>query len=191
MHKRHTDGLLIGDLADQARTSTDTIRYYERLGLLNATARSESRYRLYSDADLGRLLFIRRAKLLGLSLNEIRGLLGLAEEGACPPLRQQVAELLRQKIDECEVKLIELVSFKASLEERYQRALEQQDESDCNCSAFPASCSCLPVQLEELTTSTRESLPIVPKERNNDESHTHQKWRNDDGNHHARNPAQA
>ncbi len=46
--------------------------------------RSASGYRLYETADLGRLLFIRRAKLLGLSLDEIRGLLGLAEEGHAP-----------------------------------------------------------------------------------------------------------
>ncbi len=67
--------LHIGDLADKAGVSADTVRYYERLGLLGSPARTAGGYRVYTEADLGRLLFIRRAKLLGLSLDEIRGLL--------------------------------------------------------------------------------------------------------------------
>ena len=77
------DGLLrIGELAARAGASADTVRYYERLRLLGPPARSESGYRLYSAVELGRLRFIRRAKRLGLSLEEIRSLLGVAEEGA-------------------------------------------------------------------------------------------------------------
>jgi DNA-binding transcriptional MerR regulator len=140
----------IGELALRAGTSTDTVRYYERFGLLGAAARSEGGYRLYGEPELRRLQFIRRAKLLGLSLEEIRGLLGLAEEGECRPLRRQVAELLRAKIDECEVKLTELRAFKVGLEERYQVALASQEQPACSCAAFPASCACLPVQIEEV-----------------------------------------
>ncbi len=71
-HQRH--GLRIGELAERAGTSTDTIRYYERMGLLQSPERTASGYRLYTDADLGRLLFIRRAKRLGFSLGDIKGL---------------------------------------------------------------------------------------------------------------------
>jgi DNA-binding transcriptional MerR regulator len=145
MHATGHDKLRIGELAARAATSTDTVRYYERLGLLGSPIRSASGYRLYETADLGRLLFIRRAKLLGLSLDEIRGLLGLAEEGACPPLRQQVAKLLEHKIRECETRVAELVTFKTSLEERYHLVLQRQDEPGCCCADFPASCACLPV----------------------------------------------
>ncbi len=152
MHNRHQDRLHIGDMAEQTGVSTDTIRYYEQLGLLSAPARTKSGYRLYGETEVGRLLFIRRAKLLGISLEEIRGLLGLAEEGACSPLRHQVAELLCQKIAECKARLAELAAFKASLEECYQQVRQQQAEAACTCSAFSTSCSCLPVPLEEIVT---------------------------------------
>jgi DNA-binding transcriptional MerR regulator len=143
-------GFRIGQLAERASTSTDTIRYYERLGLLGVPGRTGGGYRVYTDADLGRLLFIRRAKLLGLTLDEIRGLLGVAQSGACPSLRQEVAGLLLQKIAECDIKLTELAAFKASLLNRYHLTLERQDEAACDCAAFPSSCACLPVGVEEL-----------------------------------------
>lgn len=143
--------LRIGELARRANVSADTVRYYERLGLLSTSDRTASGYRLYREADLRRLQFIRRAKLLGLSLDEIRDLVALAEAGDCHPLRQQVATVLRRKIEECDAKLVELMAFKASLEEHYYLALEHQDEPACQCAAFPASCTCLPVQIEELT----------------------------------------
>ncbi len=156
------DGVLrIGELATRVGTSADTVRYYEKLGLLGPPSRSEGGYRLYTEAELGRLQFIRRAKQLGLSLDEIRGLLGLAEEGECRPLRRHVAELLRRKIAECEAKLSELSAFKASLEERYQLALHSQDLPACSCATFPADCACLPVQIEEVT-------PPRPEARNRD-----------------------
>ncbi|HYU19668.1 MAG TPA: MerR family transcriptional regulator [Chloroflexota bacterium] len=146
-------GFRIGELAARAGTTADTVRYYEQLGLLEAATRSEGGYRLYGQVELGRLQFIRRAKQLGLTLDEIRGLLGLAEEGACRPLRKQVAELLRRKIEDSEAKLAELTAFKASLEERYQLALQSEDQPACGCSAFPADCACLPIPLEEVTRS--------------------------------------
>ena len=151
MGDRDRIGLLrIGELAARTGTTTDTVRYYERLGLLGAPNRTASGYRLYTGADLGRLRFIRRAKRLGLLTEEIRGLLGIAQEGACRPLRRHVAELLASKIEACEAQLAELAAFKESLEERYRLALERMDEPACGCSAFPATCGCLPVPLGEL-----------------------------------------
>lgn len=147
---RTAESLTTGALAVRAGISADTVRYYERLGLLRLPERTESGYRLFTDEDIRRLQFIRRAKLLGLSLDEIRDLLRLADEGECQPLRGQVADLLRRKINECELQLMELAAFKASLEERYRLALVRQHEPACGCAAFPASCACLPVQIEEL-----------------------------------------
>jgi DNA-binding transcriptional MerR regulator len=149
--------LRIGEVARRVGVSVDTVRYYERLGLLGALARTESGYRLYGPDDLGRLLFIRRAKRLGLSLNEVRGLLWVATQGECRPLRRQVGELLRQKIEECERQLAEVAAFKKSLEERYRLALERQGEPACGCAAFPATCTCLPVRVEELSSPATET----------------------------------
>lgn len=149
--------LRIGELAARVGATTDTVRYYEKLGLLGPPSRSEGGYRLYTQEELGRLQFIRRAKLLDLSLDEIRDLLGVAEEGECRPLRSQVAELLRRKIVACEVKLAELNDFKASLEERYRLTLQSQDLPACSCATFPADCACLPVKIEEVTPPQPEA----------------------------------
>ena len=132
MARSKREQLRIGELAARVGASPDTIRYYEQLGLIAAPERSEAGYRLYSDAELRRLQFIRKAKLLGLSLEEIKGLLGIAEQGECRPLRSQVAELLRQKIDDCQAKLAELTELKASLEQRYSLALQSQDLPACS-----------------------------------------------------------
>jgi len=148
---RDNEGMLtIGALAARSGISTDTVRYYERLGLLKPPRRTESGYRLFTAEDGRRLQFILRAKLLGLSLDEIQELLRLAEEGDCQPLRGHVADLLRRKIDECDAKLAEIAHFKSSLEVRYQRASVHLHEPGCGCAAFPAGCACLPVQIEEL-----------------------------------------
>ena len=160
MGSEYSNGLLqIGELAVLTGASPDTVRYYERVGLLEPPRRSGGGYRLYGKEDLGRLQFIRRAKRLGLSLEEIRSLLGLAQEGECRPLRRQVAELLRRKIEDCEAKLAELAAFKADLEERYRLTLERQDEPSCGCAAFPASCACLPVHIDEVAPSGSENGP--------------------------------
>lgn len=69
----------IGQLARQAGVPIDTVRYYERSGLLPAPPRRESGYRDYPAQDVARLLFVRRAKALGFTLNEIRELLALSQ----------------------------------------------------------------------------------------------------------------
>ena len=67
----------IGELARQVDVPIDTVRYYEREGLMPAPARASSGYRDYCPADVDRLRFMRRAKALGFTLNEIRELLSL------------------------------------------------------------------------------------------------------------------
>lgn len=72
--------LAIGQLAQRAGVAIDTVRYYERMGLLLPAGRQLSGYRRYGDTELQRLRFIRRAKALGFSLNDIRMLLSLSQE---------------------------------------------------------------------------------------------------------------
>jgi MerR family mercuric resistance operon transcriptional regulator len=145
--KRQKGLLRIGELAAGGGTSADTVRYYERVGLLGTPARTASGYRAYTQADLGRLQFIRRAKRRGLALDEIRGLLGLAEEGECHPLRRHVAELLRRKMDECDAQQAELQAFRASVEERYHLALQRQDEPAVAARRSPRAATACPSQL--------------------------------------------
>lgn len=72
------DSLRIGDLAGRTGTKVETIRYYERIGILPAPERTTGNYRSYAPEHLGRLSFIRRARDLGFSLEEVRHLLSLA-----------------------------------------------------------------------------------------------------------------
>ncbi len=112
----HTDIVLtIGKLANACAVSVDTIRYYERVGLLAPAERSASGYRKYTAASISRLHFIRRAQSLGFTLEEVRELLELSElpEVDCADIREKAAE----KIAEVEQRISDLVAIKQSLEE--------------------------------------------------------------------------
>ncbi len=96
----------IGQLAQRAGVAIDTVRYYERNGLLPPSGRLASGYRRYGDIELKRLRFIRRAKVLGFTLEDIRGLLSLSDEqnvaevrtaaqGKLADIEQRIAELER------------------------------------------------------------------------------------------------
>jgi len=79
-----TGRIAIGGLSKHTGTNIETIRYYERVGLLPAPARSSGGYRLYETEHLKRLNFIRRARTLGFSIGEVRTLLQLADERQRP-----------------------------------------------------------------------------------------------------------
>ncbi len=76
--------LTVSKLADRVGTSADTVRYYERIGLLPEPDRSASGYRMYSDDAVERLQFIKYAQRFGLRLEEISELLAIRERGLCP-----------------------------------------------------------------------------------------------------------
>ena len=88
--------LTVGQLAEVTGTKAVTIRYYDRLGLLPSAARSASGYRLYTSAERDRLLFIRRGRALGFSLDDIRELLDLADQksASCAAVDAKVEEQL-------------------------------------------------------------------------------------------------
>src|SRR2546421_5039789 len=75
--KPRARGLPIGGLSKATGVNIETIRYYERIGLLPAPPRSEGRHRQYDDGHRQRLVFIRRSRQLGFSLDEVRDLLCL------------------------------------------------------------------------------------------------------------------
>lgn len=103
----------IGELARQADVAVDTVRYYERRGLLPAPTRLESGYRTYGDDDARQLRFIRRAKGLGFSLEEIRELqrLGSAGDGD----RAEVRNLARRRLDDVDARIRELQAVREVL----------------------------------------------------------------------------
>jgi Hg(II)-responsive transcriptional regulator len=105
--------MTIGRLAKTAGVNIDTVRYYERNGLLPVPSRRESGYREYAPADLDRLLFIRRAKELGFTLAEIAELLSLTSERGTDMrgVKRKAEERLRQ----VEFKIRELQRVKRGL----------------------------------------------------------------------------
>ena len=90
--------LTVSKLASQVGTSSDTLRYYERIGLLPEPARSAGGYRLYGDEAVERVRFIKRAQRFGLRLEEIGELLSIRERGMCPCGRTR--RMLEAKVDE-------------------------------------------------------------------------------------------
>ncbi len=74
-------GITISKLADAAGVHLETVRYYERIGLMPEPARTAGGYRSYGAEHTRRLSFIRRARELGFSIDEVKALLGLAEPG--------------------------------------------------------------------------------------------------------------
>ena len=87
----------IGELSRQTGCNTETIRYYERVGLLPRPLRSAARYRLYETGDVRRLVFVRRARELGFSLVEVGALLALSVDNGkdtCAEVRRLAASHL-------------------------------------------------------------------------------------------------
>ena len=101
----------IGKLADSAGVAIDTVRYYERNGLLQPAGRLASGYRRYGEAELRRLRFIRRAKALGFSLEDIRTLLELSAERSVAKVKR-AAQL---KLADIEARIAELERVGAGL----------------------------------------------------------------------------
>lgn len=105
--------LRVSELADLAGVSSDTIRYYEKEGLLPRPSRSPSGYREF-DAELAdRLRFIKGAQSFGLKLAEIRELLEIHDKGACPCGHTKI--LLERRMAEIDVEMKRLRSLKRDL----------------------------------------------------------------------------
>ncbi|NIR61240.1 MAG: MerR family transcriptional regulator, partial [Gammaproteobacteria bacterium] len=96
----------IGDVARTLDISVDTLRYYERIGLLPPVARTGGGTRLYGERDLSRPRFIQRAQKTGFSLDEVRQLLHMREDPA--GARDEIRVLTRDKLDEIESRLADL-----------------------------------------------------------------------------------
>lgn len=119
------DSLTVGELARRAGVRVSTLRYYERRGLLPSPPRSDSGYRLYPPETVELVGFIKRAKSLGFSLQEIRELLSLRVSQG----RQEIKRRAEAKLREVRRKIRELDALQRSLEELI-RACE---EGGCGC----------------------------------------------------------
>jgi MerR family transcriptional regulator, copper efflux regulator len=106
----------IGKVSKQTGLSTKTIRFYEDEGLVPRPRRSESGYRLYSQTDVLRLGFIRRARLLGLDLPAIKSLLSKVTSLSCGEFGNELTALLATKRLDVEKRLVELSLLRDDIE---------------------------------------------------------------------------
>jgi len=123
-------GLTIGTVAKKAGVNIDTLRFYERQGVIVKPPRTDSNYRMYPEETVRRVQFVKRAQELGFSLKEIKGLLALrATRGArCEDVRRQALE----KIEEIEEKIRSLEAMKVALEKLADEcAATRGPVSDC------------------------------------------------------------
>ena len=104
----------IGELARAAGLTAKTIRFYEGEGLIPDPPRTTSGYRTYADSDVVRLAFILKAKRLGLSLDEIKGILRLHDRSE--PTCVHVRSLLEEKMAQIETVIQDLLGLKEELQ---------------------------------------------------------------------------
>ena len=119
-------GLTIGKLAAAEGVGVETVRYYQRRGLLRQPERRGSGYRDYSESDRGRLVFIRRARRLGFSLAQIADLLGPAEANSAA----EIARAAQAKLADVDQQLSELELLRCRLR-RLLHVCEHGSGQDC------------------------------------------------------------
>jgi len=104
----------IGEVTRQTELSADTLRYYEKFGLLKNISRTSSGIRQYDDKDISRLKFIKRAQRMNFSLDEIKGLLSMRENPQ--HAKDNVRLLTADKLKEVEAQLAELTTLHNELQ---------------------------------------------------------------------------
>ena len=130
--------LTISQLAEKAGIPTTTVRYYERIGLVEPEERSAGNYRLYGRASLEKLKFVRAAQAIGFTLEDTRAL--LADESGSAPKCGAVRSLIEDRLADVEERLKDLRHVRKVLKSAMEQCRTQKP-SDC----------CLVV--EELRTS--------------------------------------
>jgi DNA-binding transcriptional MerR regulator len=105
--------LKIGALARQTGTNAPTIRYYEEIGLLRSAGRQAGNQRVYGDADVKSLTFIRRCREFGFSIDQVRSLVALVQDPASPCV--QARDLAQEHLVAVRAKLAELKALERSI----------------------------------------------------------------------------
>ncbi len=134
------DGLLkVSEVGRRTGLTRKALRHYEALGLVEPAVRTPSGYRLYDDEALRRIELVNRAKMLGLSLNEAKEFLHVAE-GCCGENHPDLAALVERKLVETDERLAELRNLRRTLDTVLDRLAQTQgqhrcEESLCTCNA--------------------------------------------------------
>ena len=108
------NGLTIGKLAKQAGLGIETVRFYERQGLIDPPPRTDSNYRIYPEEEVNRLKFIKRAKDLGFTLKEIKELLFIQHDPHAT--KADIKKRTVEKIEDIKNKVRDLTRIQEALE---------------------------------------------------------------------------
>ena len=136
----YEDGLLkVSEVGQRTGLTRKALRHYEALGLVEPAVRTESGYRLYDDEALRRIELVNRAKMLGLSLQEAKEFLHVAE-GCCGENHPDLAALVQRKLIETDQRLAELRNLRRTLDAVLERLAQTEgqhrcEESLCTCNA--------------------------------------------------------
>jgi len=119
----------IGKMAKLAQISRDTIRFYEREGLIEKPCRLDNGYRIYSEKTIARLQFIQRAKKMGFTLKEIDELLSIRQttQNTCDEAKQQII----RKIENVQEKLLELNRLSRALKALSSNCKKNREQNEC------------------------------------------------------------
>ncbi len=125
--------MLIGELADAAGLPSQTIRFYERQGVLPEPERGANGYRTYAASTLARLHFVQTAQAAGLTLAEIGSIIDLREDGNVPCAH--VASLIDTKLANVRARIRDLAVLETELENLIDRS-RRLDPADCTDAAI-------------------------------------------------------
>ncbi len=150
----------IGELAGECGVNPKTIRYYEAFGLLPRAARAHTGHRIYSERDLQRLRFVRRAKQIGLPLASIRQITTYADTGSCEHLRPRLKDLIAAQLAEIESRIKDLQALQRDLRGYYASLCRPQAPARSG-----AGCSCLDGPAQKSTNLPATALVKRPPRR--------------------------
>ncbi|HSS08473.1 MAG TPA: MerR family transcriptional regulator [Acidimicrobiales bacterium] len=130
--------LRISELAERSGVPSSTLRYYERIGLVEPLGRADNGYRVYDEATLEQLAFIGRAKRLGMTLDEVATLVDPWFAGDCEPLQDRLRAFVAGRIAELRRQITEDSAFERQLERisvrlSHGRAIPERCGPDCGC----------------------------------------------------------
>jgi DNA-binding transcriptional MerR regulator len=147
--------LTVGQLAHATGVPAKTIRYYEQTGVLSAPRRSATGYRQYDQRAVHRLLFIRRARALGLSLPSIKALTAALDSGQCLSMRPQLKHLVTEQLRTVREQIVEFQLLEQQLAQMLHRLLTAP------ASNHAEGCQCLELDAPAVQETAQQSPPLT------------------------------
>ena len=151
----------ISEVADQLGVAPSTVRYYERIGLVPSPPRTPSGYRSYDDEAAARLLFVTRAKRIGLTLEQIAEVLPIWDGVNCAATHEEITRLIELKEAEVHERMLELQRFAEELDDVRIALEEAPPPAEC----LPDLSCCVP----EGGDATVTAIAGIPTRRSKDD----------------------